>query len=173
MSLSPLSARAFRRPSALLFVTLTLAGCAASYAPSNQLLGATRSEVIAQLGSPDPAPRDMASAPRLDFPRGPYGKHTYSVYFDQTGKVSGFRQLLTEENFAKVLPGMTTEQVVDVIGVSRDTFGLARNRGYVWNYRYITPFCQWFQVEFTIDNTVRSTGYGMPPECRRRRGGMF
>lgn len=164
--------RLFRSGAILLLMT-TLGGCATSYSPSSKTMGASRDEVIAQLGPPDPAPRDLSTASRLDFPRGPYGKHTYSVYFDESGRVNGFRQLLTEENFAKIKPGMTTGQVVDLIGVSRDTFGLARNRGFVWNYRYITPFCQWFQVEFTLENTVRSTGFGMPPECRRRRGGLF
>lgn len=145
----------------------TLAACATSYSPSDAMVGLTREEVIARLGSPDPMPADLSSAARLDFPRGPYGKHTYSASFDSAGRATGFRQLLKEENFARIKPGMSTAEVVDLIGVSRDRFGLARNRGHVWNYRYITPFCQWFQIEFTQENTVRSTGYGIPPECRR------
>ncbi len=158
---------------AMIGVAAVLAGCATSYAPSEAMVGLTREEVIARLGSPDPLPADIGSATRLDFPRGPFGKHTYSAAFDPAGRVTGFRQLLREENFAKIKPGMSTDDVIDLVGVSRERFGLARNRGYVWNYRFITPFCQWFQVEFTKENEVRSTGYGIPPECRRSRFAPF
>lgn len=152
---------------AMIGVAAVLAGCATSYSPSEAMVGLTREEVIARLGPPDPLPADMGSATRLDFPRGPFGKHTYSAAFDPAGRATGFRQLLREENFGKIKPGMSTADVIDLIGVSREKFGLARNRGYVWNYRYISPFCQWFQIEFTQENEVRSTGYGIPPECRR------
>lgn len=154
-------------------VATILAGCATGYAPSQAMLGMSRDEVIARLGQPDPMPADVGSAERLDFPRGPYGKHTYAAFFDGSGRLRGFEQLLKEENFAKIKPGMSHAEVIERIGVSRDRFGLARNRGYVWNYRYITPFCQWFQIEFTQENTVRSTGYGIPPECRRPKIAIF
>lgn len=154
-------------------VAAILAGCATAYSPSSSMLGMSRNEVIARLGSPDPMPGDVSSAARLDFPRGPYGKHTYAGFFDGSGRLIRFDQLLKEENFSKIKPGMTNAEVIEVIGVSRDRFGLARNRGYVWNYRYITPFCQWFQIEFTQENTVRSTGYGIPPECRRPKIAIF
>ncbi len=145
-----------------------LAGCATSYSPSPAMIGLTRDEVMARLGTPNPMPADLASAHRLDFPRGPFGRHTYSVDFNPDGRATGFRQLLNEDNFAKIKPNMSKAEVVDVLGVSRSTFGLARDRGYVWNYRYTTPFCQWFQIEFTLEDIVRSTGFGPPPECRRR-----
>lgn len=149
----------------LLVVPFMLGACA-GYAPTNDIIGLSRAQVIQRLGTPSPPPENLDTAKRLDFPRGPAGKHTYSVYFDDAGQASGFRQLLTEENFGKIRPGMPEKEVVELIGISKDRFFLARNRGYVWNYRYFTPFCQWFQIEFTAEGTVRSTGYGKPPECR-------
>lgn len=145
-----------------------LAGCATSYAPSERLIGNSREQVIAELGQPNPRPLELGSASRLDFPRGPFGKHTYSVYFDDSGRAVGFTQLLTEDNFNAIVPGMDQVEVIDRIGVATDTFGLARNRGYVWNYRYENYLCKWFQIEFTPEQKVRSAGYGVPPECRRR-----
>ena len=147
--------------------TALLAGCQ-TYGPSERFIGLSREQVIAQMGNPYPAPADLSQAQRLDFPRGPFGKHTYSLQFDAEGKVISYKQLLNEENFRQITPGMDVSEVVDRIGMSRDQFGLARNRGYVWNFRYITPLCQWFQIEFTAENKVRSTGYGMPLECRPR-----
>jgi hypothetical protein len=151
----------------LVITTALLAGCQ-TYGPSERFIGLSREQVIAQMGNPYPAPSDLSQAQRLDFPRGPFGKHTYSLQFDADGKVISFKQLLTEENFRQITPGMDVSEVIERIGMSRDQFGLARNRGYVWNFRYITPLCQWFQIEFTAENKVRSTGYSMPPECRPR-----
>ncbi len=146
---------------------LVLSGCV-TYAPSERFIGMPREQVIAELGSPRPAPTSLDSARRLDFPRGPRGKHTYAIEFDDTGKVSSYRQLLTEKNFGTIVSGMDVRAVIDQIGVSTDTFVLGRGRGYVWNYRYENALCRWFQIEFSADDKVRSAGYGMPPECRPR-----
>lgn len=144
---------------------LIVSGCTA-YAPNHAYIGLSRDETIAALGKPNPMPAELHAAERLDFPRGPFGKHTYSVYFDELGRVSGFRQLLTDENFEKIIPGMDAAEVIHLIGISKDTFLLGRDRGYVWSYRYDTPLCRWFQIEFTLENKVRSAGYSKPPECR-------
>jgi TolB-like protein len=48
--------------------------------------------------------------------------------------------------------------------------GLARARGVVWSYRYENQFCDWFQVELSLQQQVRSAGYGKPPECEQRDG---
>ncbi len=150
----------------LLPVALSAMLCAcASYAPSPGFVGLSREQVIARLGAPDPD-RNAQNPSRLDFPRGPMGKHTYFVYFDEEGKATRFEQVLTEERFGRIVPGMSAEDVIQLIGISRSTFGLARNRGFVWSYRYENPFCQWFQVEFTIEGEVRSAGYSKAPECR-------
>ena len=58
------------------------------------------------------------------------GKHTYVVYFDDQGKAIRFEQVLTEERFSQIVPGLSTEDVIQRIGISRSTFGLARNRGF-------------------------------------------
>ena len=151
--------------SCLLFATVT--GCA-TYGPSDRFIGMSRLEVIALLGEPRPTPNSLDEAQRLDFPRGPMGKHTYSLYFDENGRVSGFQQLLNEKNFGTIAEGMDVREVVERIGVSTDTFLIARNRGFVWNYRYENTQCKWFQIEFTQESKVRSAGYSIPPECRRR-----
>lgn len=144
---------------------LLICGCTA-YAPNQNYVGLARDETIRALGMPNPMPVELQTAQRLDFPRGPFGKHTYSVYFDERGKATGFRQLLTEENFEKIVPAMDAAQVIELVGVSKDTFELGRDRGYVWNYRYDTPLCRWFQIEFSLENKVRSAGFSKPPECR-------
>lgn len=142
---------------------LLLTACA-SYGPTDALIGRSQADVIALLGAPARESVDEGRR-RLDFLRGPYGKQSYFVYLDDKGRVLSWRQVLTEENFLKILPGMSREEVIKLIGESRVQFGLARDRGYVWSYRYETAFCQWFQIEFTKNDIVRSTGHGTPPEC--------
>ena len=146
---------------------LLLTTACAGYAPTNQMIGQHRVQIIQILGtSPKELPTPDGSV--LIYPRGPFGKHTYFVYLNPEGSVTRWTQVLNEKNFAQIQPGMRRDEVIAVIGEARDTFGLARDRGYVWNYRYATPNCFWFQIEFASDDTVRSTGYGKPPECRVR-----
>jgi hypothetical protein len=96
---------------------------------------------------------------KLHYPRGPKGSHTYFVYLDNLDKVIKWEQMLTESHFTAVQPGMTSEQVIDAIGVTKITHGLARGRGYVWHYRYHNEQCKSFVIEFTSEDIVRSAGY--------------
>lgn len=104
---------------------------------------------------------------RLIYARGPYGRHTYFVDFDHGGKLMQHTQVLTEENFKKILPEMTATDVERILGPSLEKRGLARNRGAVWAYRFETTFCIWFEIEFSAEGIVRSAGFGIPPECHR------
>ncbi len=156
---------------AIYFMLSSLQACT-TYSPSNSMLGMSVSDVIEAMGKPDREIR-LTEGTRLEFPRGPKGKHTYFVNFDEQGKLVSWQQVLTEERFKKILPGMPEEEIVNLIGSGKERFGLARNRGYVWSYRYQTPLCQWFQIEFTAEKKVRSVGYGLPPECRPRLVGGF
>ena len=157
----------YRLTSAIIFTaTLLLCACA-GYGPDNRMLGNTKEQVVQILGQPS----TELTTPEgwvMMYPRGPYGKHTYFVYLNRDGTVERWTQVLDEKNFEQIKPNMHRDEVVALIGISKATYGLARNRGYVWNYRYVTPLCFWFQIEFTSDDTVRSTGYSQPPECRIR-----
>jgi len=145
-----------------------LAGCV-GYAPTSQLIGQGRDEVIQSMGKPSTELR-LADSSIMIFPRGPKGKHTYFVYLNPEGEVIRWAQVLDEKNFALIKPGMHRDEVIAIIGDAKDTYGLARERGYVWNYRYVAANCFWFNIEFSKDDVVRSTGYSKPPECRKRGG---
>jgi hypothetical protein len=151
---------------ALLAATLLLGACA-GYAPDNRILGNSREQVIQFMGSPS-TELTTPEGTVMMYPRGPFGKHTFFVYLNPDNKVERWTQVLEEKNFARIKPGMHRDEVIATIGKSKAVFGLARNRGYVWTYRYITPNCFWFQIEFTSDDTVRSTSYAHPPECMVR-----
>ena len=148
----------------VLCVVATVSACA-GYAPSADMVGQRREALIQQLGQPE---RETIAdgKKKLQFPRGPGGSHTYFVYLNNEDRVADWEQVLTEARFNQIVPGMTKDQVVDLIGISRITHGLARERGYVWHYRYWNTGCSSFVVEFALDDVVRSAGY-------RIRGGRF
>ncbi len=142
-----------------------LAGCS-SYSPAALQRGATTAEVVSVMGPPT----GTAQAPlRLEFARGPYGKHTYMLDFDADGRLLSWDQVLTEKNFFEVRPGQTQDEVIRRLGRPSTTFPIGRQRIVVWNYRYETPFCQWFQVSIgTAPDTlgrVTEVGFGPDPLC--------
>ena len=150
-----------------LALCLFLTACV-GYSPNNRLIGSTRDQIVDFLGPPA-SERTALEEVIMIYSRGPMGKHTYFVYLNKEGTMTRWDQVLLEKNFEKIVPGMHREEVVSTIGESKINVVLARERGYVWHYRYVTPHCRWFQVEFDLENKVRSTFYGRPPECRAPR----
>ncbi len=146
-----------------ILLCLLLSACS-GYAPPAALSGMARAAVITQMGQPD-QDRLIEGGSRLEFPRGPYGRHTWFVYFDAAGRASRVEQVLTEQNFMRIDAGMAQNDVRMLLGRPSEVSLLGRARGMVWNYRYETHDCKWFQVELSLEKEVRSAGYGEPPEC--------
>jgi hypothetical protein len=146
---------------------LSVLTACSSYAPPTNLTGITKDELVAKMGQPD-MQRHTATGTRLEFPRGPMGRHTWFVYLDAAGYATRAEQVLTEPNFNQITPGMAQDEVRQRLGRPSEVQGLARARGVVWSYRYENSFCQWFQVEISQEQQVRSAGYGEPPECTKR-----
>jgi hypothetical protein len=155
---------AFLLPISLFACTL-LTGCA-GYSPGKNIIGADRAAVTALMGKPAQDVQLTEGSGRV-WRRGPYGSHTYFVELNRQGLVTRWEQVLAEENFKRIQPNQTKAAVEALIGPSFIKTQLARNRGEVWAYRFETPFCIWFEIEFSAQYAVRSAGYGFPPECLR------
>lgn len=117
---------------------LLLAGCAALRPPSVPT-GASMAEVEALLGRP----KDVLTAPggvtEWQYPTGPVGQNTYIVTFGPAQRVSAFRQALTFDNFARIRPDMTRDEIQLMFGRPYTTV-YYRNLGEeVWSYRYLIP----------------------------------
>jgi hypothetical protein len=152
-----------RRLLLILFLVLALPACSHfAKAPMGQ--GLTREQVVDRMGPPE-SERQVAGLLRLEYPGGPYGKQTWFVYFDGSGRVSRAEQALTEQTFNLIQPGMPQDQVRLLMGRPGEVRLLARQRGVIWSYRYENTVCNWFQVELSAQQEVRSAGYGQPPEC--------
>lgn len=106
-----------------------------------------------------------ADGQRLEFARGPAGLHTYMLDFDANDRLQRIEQVLTEQKFLELRPGMTGEEVRRRIGTPSNETYLPRQRHRLWSYRYETPFCIWFQVSVDEKGEVAELGHGPDPAC--------
>lgn len=158
-----------KTPLTLVTVLLSLAACTA-YGPQSFGPGASVDAVRRSLGTPTGEFPQADGGRRLEFARGPYGRHTYMVDFDAAGRLLRWEQVLTEAKFNTIQPGMSGAEVQALIGHSFEqrAVGVAERRQTVWAYRYETPFCQYFQVGIDVQGKVMDTSYGPDPLCEAR-----
>ena len=99
---------------AIILLLVSLQACS-TYSPSTAMIGMSVSDVVEAMGKPD-GNIQLPEGTRLEFSRGPRGKHTYFVNFDLQGRLTSWQQVLTEDRFKQILPGMSEEEVVFLIG---------------------------------------------------------
>jgi hypothetical protein len=152
-------------------LAFSLSGCTA-LPPKEGDIGIGLTSFIQKYGPPSSV-FPFGDGKRLVYPAGPFGEETYFVESNAEGLVLSWRQVLTEENFKKVVPGMPSQEVTNLLGPCSVSRSLARNRGSVCSYRYRNPFCQWFSIEITSEGSVRSVGYLSDPKCDDSRLRLF
>ena len=145
-------------------VVLALAAGCASYGPSSLRVGQSADEATRQMGVPTARYARTDGGSRLEFARGPFGKHTYMVDVDADGRVQRWTQVLTEANFDAVKPGTPVQDLLQSLGTPTHRRGGGWQGGEVWSWRYQATFCQWFQVS-VIEGKVRDASYGPDPIC--------
>ena len=144
-----------------------LGGCA-GYAPTGVVPGQSEGDVFRTMGAPTGRYALPGGGARLEYARGPYGRHTYMVDLDGAGRVKRVAQVLTEANFLRVAPGMGRDDLLLLLGRPGEVFAVPWQRAQVWNWRYPTSECLWFQVTVTLDGRVRDAGRGVDPHCDAR-----
>ena len=86
----------------------TLAGLAACDRVEKLEEGvSTEIQVRKEFGDPVTITTEADGSRVFDYPRQPEGWTNYIIKFAPGGKMSSLRQLLTEDNFARIQPGMT------------------------------------------------------------------
>ncbi|HEY6281329.1 MAG TPA: outer membrane protein assembly factor BamE [Burkholderiales bacterium] len=150
--------RLFR--SALLGLTILalLAGCA-SYSGRGLKPGiATETEVREEMGAPA-ATWETPGGSVWAYPRGPLGLETYLVRFDASGRLELIEQVLNDERFAQIIPGMTQDYVLHLIGPPFQTIKFPRTDDTSWDYRYRDTWSQTalFSVIFDQADLVKGT----------------
>ena len=136
----------------LLALLVGLAGCDEQRISELREGVSTEAEVRARFGEPEKVweAQDMASLPlpgvtaepgarTLEYNRQPEGMVNYMITIAPDGKMSALRQVLTPQNFARVAPGMSMEQVRKMLGkpMKVTTYALKQETHYDW--RYLNP----------------------------------
>lgn len=133
---------------------------------------ATEADVRARFGEPEKIwdAADMAKLPvpgvagapgskTLEYNRQPAGNVNYMITIGADGKMSGLRQVLNAQNFAKVLPGMPMETVRKMLGKPMKTVPYALQKTIHYDWRYLNPpnVNMIFTVVFDQDLSVLSS----------------
>lgn len=141
-----------------------LSACA-SYGTRGVRVGQTAAEVQAAMGVPTGRHALPGGGTRLEYARGPLGKHTFMVDLDAEGRVTRHEQVLTERHFLTIRPGMTVDELLTEFGrpARRQVVGW-HELSDVWSYRYDSWDCTWYQVSI-VGGRVTSAGPGPDPLC--------
>ncbi len=141
-----------------------LAACA-GYGPGTDVrTGSTEAQVVQTMGQPTGRYTLPDGTQRLEFARGPYGRHTWMVDLDGQGRVLQIEQVLEPRHFARVLPGQSRDEVLRTIGRPGERMGMMRN-GQIWSWRYPNNDCLWWQAQLDAQGIVTSAGYAQEPAC--------
>jgi hypothetical protein len=168
-TMQAVSRRAPRWPAAaagsiLLALLALLAGC--GHVPPAP--GASREAVLQAWGAPTARHASPDGGERLEYASGPWGRTTWMVDLDATGRVRAATQALTEARFAvfaEQVAGMTPEAVRRELGTPGERQRVRHPAGELWSWRYPTNDCLWFQVQFGPDDRAVSAGYNNDPRC--------
>ena len=100
------------------------------------------------------------------------GRQNYMITIGTDGKMSALRQVLTPQNFAKVLPSMPMEDVRKMLGKPMKITPYVLKKEVVYDWRYNEPpnTAMVFSVYFDNDLRVLRTGSVLDPELESGGG---
>ncbi len=153
----------------MLACAAVLAACAtAPYAPTAVKPGDGREDVLRVMGPPTATYAMPDGHVRLEYNRMPAGRQTFMIDLDAQGRVVKWENVLDENHFAAIVPGMKTEDVLRLIGPPTYTWHYARPEpGITWLYRFQTiQRCILFEVAFDrATGRVLAGDYPPDPGC--------
>ncbi|HEV7619047.1 MAG TPA: hypothetical protein VGO51_13195 [Burkholderiaceae bacterium] len=114
----------------------------------------TEGEVRMVMGQPETVWEEEDGVRRLEYPKGPMGPRTWFFMIGKDGKLTDYRQVLTEENFGNIKPGMSKDAVRRMLGKSRSVAQFQLKNEEVWDWLYLQPTNtpRLFNVHFDIDS---------------------
>jgi len=94
-----------------------------------------------------------------EYPRTPQGLVNYMIVFGPDKVLREVRQVLTEENFARVKPGMSRDEVRRLLGQPATELYFSLKKEYVWDWKTGNEgnMVRYFNVHFDESGRVRHT----------------
>jgi hypothetical protein len=160
----------FSRLSIPMLAAAALAAGCASYRPHDLRAGMTEAEAAQTLGLKSTGRHAGPDGQtRVEYATGPYGRVTWMIDLDASGKVVAWDQVLDEAHFTWVqthFQGRDRAWLLYHLGRPGEVRGGGWQGGQVWSYRYPTNECLWFQLSILDDGRLRDGGgYGIDPRC--------
>ena len=119
----------------------------------------TDSDVVAVMGEPADTRSGAGGETVYWYPQLPYGHASYAARIAPDGHLIAVEQRLTEENVAKVVKGLSAEDVYDLLGPPYQPTIFSNLEREVWTYPMRQPgymYPRWFVVHLSLDDhTVR------------------
>ncbi len=157
----------------LLAVTAVLAACDVKNISELEEGVSTEADVRERFGAPEAVWDGEDGAQIYEYNRQPAGHVNYMITIGPDGRMAALRQVLTERNFARVLPGMAMEDVRRMLGkpMKITPYELKRETHYDWRYMEGNrpDDSKVFTVVFDPDLRVISTGSMRDPDLDRNR----
>lgn len=123
------------RPS--IFLAVLLAGCAGHGAGTLRPGIDTEADVRTVMGAPAGEYPHADGSRNLAYPHGPLGTQTFMADVGADGKLSRVRAVLNDDTFHQVVPGMSREEVLRLIGPPGEVMEFARLGQVSWDYRFV------------------------------------
>ena len=125
----------------------------------------TTQDVRSIMGPPTMEWTDADGSQTWEYPRTPGGLVNYMIDFGSDSILREVRQVLTEENFARVRPGMTRDQVRRLLGqpVQEQFFSLKKEFVWDWKTKTEASYNYFFDVYFDENGLVTRTGAHSTP----------
>jgi len=115
-------------------------------------------QVQARLGKPETVRKNSDGSQVWEYPTGPAGRQTYMVRVAADRSVTEVQQVLSDPFFAQVKPGMSREEVRQILGRPGEVWMFPARDEEVWSWRYQQVNPMFFNVMFDhTSGTVRST----------------
>jgi outer membrane protein assembly factor BamE (lipoprotein component of BamABCDE complex) len=118
----------------------------------------TEGEVVAAMGRPAATFPNRDGSRRLAYPKGPLGTQTYMADIAPDGRLQAISQVLNDQVFSRIQPGLTRDDVLRLIGPPGSTMRFPISGNDAWDYRFVDTwgYTAVFSVTFNRDNIVVS-----------------
>lgn len=129
--------------------------------------GKTTAEEVRQImGRPDLEWREPDGSRVWEYPRTPEGVVNYMLVIGPDNVLREVQQVLTEENFSKIVPGMTQDEVRRLLGRPAHQRSFALKKETVWDWKTKSEISmQWFfNVHFDATGLVSKTSTSFEPK---------
>lgn len=150
----------------LLTLLLGLVGCDSKRISELQVGVSTEADVRTLFGQPKNVWDGPGGSRIFEYNRQPEGARNYMITIGPDGRMTALNQVLTPENFARVTPGMSMEDVRRLLGepMKKTTYPLKGDTHYEWRWLDGANTLMIFSAVMDKDLRVTNTGSMRDPE---------